>query len=261
MAAAVLGVSTIAREGEQRVLALAIVASLALHAVLLFTSFLQRDAARKPDAAPVPIVARLMVPRPAPPPPATPSRPPPVEPRPVVKQQPVAAQVARAAPADLAIQPKPEPAAPPSETAKPVPELTPPAPPSAPSPAPALPGRVTRIDTLPARPPSPAASDDAGTLDQYRLAIYSAARRYKKYPRVALDNNWEGKAVIRLVIGANGLIANISIKTSTGHEVLDQAALETLTRAKPQVPIPAALRGKEFGMDINFIYSLRDEKA
>lgn len=259
MAVAVLGGGTIAREGEQRVLALAVVASLALHAVLLFTNFLQRDAVRRPDAAPVPIVARLVVPRPAPPPPATPVRPPPVEPRPVARQQPVPAPVARVAPVELAVQPKPETAALPSETAKPVPELTPPAPPSVQSPT--APGPVARIDKLPAPPLSPAASDDAGTLDQYRLAIYSAARRYKKYPRVALDNNWEGKAVIRLVIGANGLIANISIKTSTGHEVLDQAALETLTRAKPQVPIPAALRGKEFGMDINFIYSLKDERV
>ena len=131
---------------------------------------------------------------------------------------------------------------------------------SAPSPAPATPGSVARADSQPA-PPSAAKADEAGTLDQYRLAIYSAARRYKKYPRVALDNNWEGKAVIRLVVGANGLISSISVKSSTGHEILDQAALDTLTKAKPLVPIPAALRGKEFGIDINFIYSLKDESA
>lgn len=259
--AAVLGGGTFAREGGQRVLALALAASIALHAILLFSNFLQRDAARKPDAARVPIVARLMVPRPAPPPPATPSRPPPVEAPPVVKPQPVAAPVARVAPVELAVQPRPGSPVPLSEAAKPVPDLTPLAPPSVPSPAPTAPGTVARIDPLPSPPPSPAASDDSGTLEQYRLAIYSAARRYKKYPRVALDNNWEGKAVIRLVIGADGLIADISIKTSTGHDVLDQAALETVTRAKPQVPIPAALRGREFGMDINFIYSLKDERA
>ncbi|MBI3374004.1 MAG: energy transducer TonB [Betaproteobacteria bacterium] len=255
--AAVLGGGTFAREGERRVLALAVFASLALHAVLLFANFLQLDAARNPYAVPVPIVARLIA---APPPPATPSKPRAVEPPPPVKRQPVAPPVERLAPAGLAVQSKPESALPPREAAKREPEITLPAPPAAPASAPSAPGPIARIDTRPS-PPSPAASDDAGTLDQYRLAIYSAARRYKKYPRVALDNNWEGKAVIRLVIGANGLIANISIKTSTGHDVLDQAALETLTRAKPLVPIPAALRGKEFGMDINFIFSLNDERA
>ena len=92
-------------------------------------------------------------------------------------------------------------------------------------------------------------------------AIYAAAKRYKKYPRVALDNSWEGKAIIHLVIGANGMISSISIKTSSGHEVLDEVALETLKKAKPLVPIPAALRGREFGIDVNFIYSLKDENA
>ena len=43
--AAVLGGGAFAREGGQRVFALAMLASLALHAALLFADFLQRDAA------------------------------------------------------------------------------------------------------------------------------------------------------------------------------------------------------------------------
>lgn len=256
MAAALDG-GTFKRAGEQRLLALAVFASLALHAVLLFTNFFQRESARTLDAVPVPIVARLIAPRPAPAPPVKPRA---IEPPPAVKQPPVAAPAARVAPAELLVQSKPESALPVREAARPEAEPNPSAPPGTPAPPLSAPGPVAGISALPS-PPSPAAPDEAGTIDQYRLAIYSAARRYKKYPRVALDNNWEGKAVVRLVIGANGSIAHISIKTSTGHEVLDQAALETLTRAKPLVPIPAALRGTEFGIDVNFIYSLKDERA
>ena len=53
----------------------------------------------------------------------------------------------------------------------------------------------------------------------------------------------------------------MSIKTSSGHEILDQAALDTIRKAKPLVPIPAALRGREFSLDINFIFNLKDENA
>ena len=86
-----------------------------------------------------------------------------------------------------------------------------------------------------------------------------AARRYKKYPRVAMDNNWEGKVEVRMVIGANGMIASISVRSGTGHEILDQQALDMTRKAKPLAPIPAALRGKEFTVDLPVIFSLKDE--
>lgn len=102
---------------------------------------------------------------------------------------------------------------------------------------------------------------DAGTLRAYRLAIITNARRYKVYPRVAMDNNWEGKVEVRMVIGANGMIASLSIKTGTGHEILDKAALGMIRKAKPLTPIPAALRGKEFTVDVPVIFSLKDDAA
>jgi protein TonB len=265
--ASVLGGGTFTREGEQRVFAYAMLASIVLHAVLLFAGILHRDPNRRPNPAPGPIVARLVAPRPvaAPAPAAEPPKPHVEElPQPARKPRFAPAPVAKAAPKAPVVPATPAPTAPASEAPKPVSESAPPAAPSAPasvpSSAPPSPGQVAKVDPQPA-PTAPAEIADKGNLDQYRLAIYDAARKYKKYPRVALDNNWEGKAVIRLVIGANGMISSISIKTGTGHEVLDQAALDTLRKAKPLVPIPAGLRGREFGIDINFIYSLKDESA
>jgi protein TonB len=102
---------------------------------------------------------------------------------------------------------------------------------------------------------------DQGSLAQYRLQLIGAARKYKRYPRVAMDNNWEGTAEIHMVIGANGMISSVAIRTSSGHEVLDQQALEMFKRAKPLVPIPAALRGKEFTVVLRAIYSLKEPEA
>ena len=93
------------------------------------------------------------------------------------------------------------------------------------------------------------------------MDLMRMARNYKRYPRVALDNNWEGRVVVRMAIGANGMIASISVLTSAGHEVLDKQALDMIQKAKPRVQIPAALRGREFVIEIPVIYNLKDQAS
>jgi protein TonB len=93
------------------------------------------------------------------------------------------------------------------------------------------------------------------------MDLMRMARTYKRYPRVAMDNNWEGRVVIRMVIGSNGMISTISVLNSAGHEVLDKQALDMIQKAKPRVQIPAALRGKEFTLEIPVIYSLKEADA
>jgi protein TonB len=86
----------------------------------------------------------------------------------------------------------------------------------------------------------------------------SAARRFKRYPRVALDQNWQGRVEIRMTIDAKGEISALNVRSSTGYVVLDQHALEMIERAKELAAIPAALRGKEFTLEIPVVFSLRE---
>jgi TonB family protein len=76
---------------------------------------------------------------------------------------------------------------------------------------------------------------------------------------MAMDNNWEGRTDVRIVFGADGKRLSITIARSSGHETLDRQALDTVSKAF--VPVPAALRGKEFALEIPVIYSLKDENA
>jgi protein TonB len=76
-----------------------------------------------------------------------------------------------------------------------------------------------------------------------------------------MDNNWEGDVVVRMVIDASGMISSVNVKASSGHEVLDQQALEMFKRAKPLVPIPSALRGKELIIELRAIYNLKDQDS
>jgi protein TonB len=97
---------------------------------------------------------------------------------------------------------------------------------------------------------------DTGTLEQYRLALIVATRRYKRYPAIAMEKGWQGTVRVHMVIGANGMIASASIKTSSGHDILDNQALDMLKKGKTTVPIPASLRGREFSIDVPVIFNL-----
>jgi len=217
---------------ESRAFNYALALSLLLHALLLFGLPGLRDS-KRPSIAPGLITARLVPPQALPAAPDVAPAAPVARPalRPALQPEPAAplAPGVPAFPADSAE----------STSAEPAPAAEPEAGTTAPSAEPAA---------------------EAGSVDQYRLQLIGAAKRYKRYPRVAVDNNWEGGVVVRMVIGADGLIASASVKTGSGHEVLDSQALEMFKRAKALVPIPSALRGKELSLDLRAIYNLMDQE-
>jgi periplasmic protein TonB len=240
------------REGASRAIGYALLASVALHAIVLATlpSWRQRAAPLPPE--PEPLIARVErlapPPAPRPPEPVREARKPPAprpkpEPRPPALVAKPAPERAAAPPPALALPPPPEP---PVEAS--------PQPAAAPPPAAsAEPGTVA-----PATPPAPAPADVA--LQRYQRGVTQAAARFKRYPRVAIDNGWQGEVVVRLAIGANGRIASLAVTAGSGFPVLDSQALDMFRNAKPFVPIPPELRGREFALELRAVYDLRDAR-
>lgn len=113
--------------------------------------------------------------------------------------------------------------------------------------------RSEPVSPTPARPTA-----DAETLAQYRLAIISIAKVFNRYPRIAVENNWQGRAEVRMTVGADGTIASLGLRSGSGHEILDRQALDMIGNAAPQVPLPALLHGREFALDIPVIFSLNE---
>lgn len=132
--------------------------------------------------------------------------------------------------------------------------------------APAAPGQARSAPQAPAGVTTEAGARsgseaDAGTLEQYRLALIVATRRYKRYPAIAMEKGWQGRVEVHMVIGANGMIASASIKTSSGYEILDNQALDMLKKGKTTVQIPASLRGREFSINVPVIFNLDNPNA
>jgi protein TonB len=233
--------------GDNRAIHYAVLASLGLHGALLFAFPPLRNTVEH-AAPPSPIVARLVEPAPAPQ--ATPA--PPREeaaPRPEKPRVPVA---------------KPRPAREPRPLARQEPKRetqTEEAPAAAPTTAPAAaeaapeapPAPLARVEAQPAPSLPSAEVVETDSLARYRLETISLARRLKRYPPVAIDNNWQGTAQVRVSF-AEGKRSSVTVVKSSGHEVLDRQAVDLITKAF--VPVPAALRGKDFAFEIPVRYSL-----
>jgi len=244
-------------DNRNRAFHYAVLASLALHALLLFAFPDFVDSARRVASLPPQIIARLMAPEPAPspvvpvepvrreaPPPKKTAKPAPPEASPEAPRE--APPVPKPAPVLSTPQPAPVPA-------PPVQAATPPAPPTAP---------VAALEPQPASAPQassqpPAQAPESLSRDQYRLQLIDEARRHKRYPPLARENNWQGDVRVGVAIAANGR-PSVTLRGSSGYEVLDRQALEMFTQAARAVPIPPALRGKEFALEVRAVYGLED---
>ena len=245
---------------QQRALWICVVASMLLHIAVLAGFPGLREG--KPAQAPAKVLTAKLAPasvakiaepaRPpeAPAPPPAQAKPQPVTPVPVQSKASPVATKAEAAPR--------APSTPAAAGAPSVPSA--PTPPSAvAAAAPAAPAPAQQASAAPGAPLAAeraSDADEAGSRDQYRLALIGAAKRYKRYPAQAMQNGWTGRVEIRLVIGANGMIQSAAIKTSAGFSLLDDTALDMIKKAKPLTQIPPALRGKEFFVDVPVIFDL-----
>jgi protein TonB len=202
---------------------------------------------------PVKMTARLAAPKPpepvpqkveAPPPQLAP-QPPAIRPRSVAKALPQPAPVT--API-LSVEPAKQAADP---------AFTVPATPAA-SPSTAQQASGARAEPQGAIPAS--GGPDAGTVAQFRLELMDLARRYKRYPRIAQDNNWEGRVELRIAIGEDGAISSLAVKKGSGRAALDDEAQAMIRTAKSKATIPAALRGKAFVIEFPVEFFLKEEK-
>ena len=248
---------------QQRALLWGLLISIALHALILL-GISQHEMPAPSSTSLLVLTARLATetkaPREQPPPSRSESVPPPA-PKPVPTPHPVLKKplptpepaVPKAAPVEPAKPAAPEPtAAAPSNVAS-----------SAPSAAPSLTKAAPQAPVgAKAEATAKSGTDaDNGTLERYRLALIVATRRYKRYPAIAMEKGWQGKVEVHLVIGANGMLADATIKTSSGHEILDNQAIDMLKKGKTTVQIPASLRGREFSIDVPVIFNLDDASS
>lgn len=139
--------------------------------------------------------------------------------------------------------PQPQPVTPPREIPKPQPKPKPTPVAKAQKRAEAKPEPEESAPAPPAAPATPvpsAAPPSAPFVEANYQADYLNNPR-PKYPEVALQRHWEGLVTLRVRVLTDGSSGEVAIERSSGHEVLDEAAMEAAKRWK-FVP---AKRGEE----------------
>ncbi len=86
----------------------------------------------------------------------------------------------------------------------------------------------------------------AGAEADYVTVLLAWLERHKKYPQRARARRQEGVMRLFIAIGRNGQVLEGRVEQSSGHPLLDRAALDMLARAKPLPPLFGNIPGERF---------------
>ena len=119
----------------------------------------------------------------------------------------------------------------------------------------ALPADAAPASLVPASFAAPAHSRAAGALAvEWRVQDWLAQHRH--YPRAARRSGAEGTVWVRFVLDRGGTLQGSEILESSGHAVLDRAALDLLQRAAPFPALPSDLAMDEIELVLPIEYDL-----
>lgn len=117
----------------------------------------------------------------------------------------------------------------------------------------AAPGHVASL--LPA--PDERGLDAAG-VRQFRLSLASEARRFRRYPEAARQAGLSGTAEVRISVAPGGWVRHADLSRSSGHALLDAAALEMLQQAAMRAVLPESLREPGFAVLLPVVFAVEE---
>lgn len=100
---------------------------------------------------------------------------------------------------------------------------------------------------------------DAEDVKQYRFSLGVYAHQFKRYPALARERGWEGIVEVALVFRRQPPEPAISLARSSGKKILDDQALEMIRQAVRKTDLPDRLKGRDFRVVLEVVFSLDDE--
>lgn len=119
--------------------------------------------------------------------------------------------------------------------------------------------RFALVPETSSAPPPPssmqAAASRNAAVEAYMRRLSDHIRPYLHYPEDALFRGMTGRVMVQFALERNGKVQAIHIKTSSGHMVLDKAAIAAVMRAQPLPEMPSDL-GEGFVFNLPMDYGL-----
>ncbi|MEW5839278.1 MAG: energy transducer TonB [Pseudomonadota bacterium] len=107
---------------------------------------------------------------------------------------------------------------------------------------------------VPATVSSPVA--DPAAEDAYKALLRNRVDAHKQYPRLSRRMGEEGRVVVEFSVSASGEVSGLRIKSGSGSERLDEAALQAVRDAAPFPPFPEGVRRTEWSFSLPLVFSL-----
>ena len=86
-------------------------------------------------------------------------------------------------------------------------------------------------------------------------SLWRRVAELKRYPSAARLNGQEGKVILKAVIRSDGQLADVVVQKSSGHSVLDEAAIEAVKLACP-LHMKQAIGKPQIVVSLPIVYSL-----
>ncbi len=75
----------------------------------------------------------------------------------------------------------------------------------------------------------------------FQKTLFAHIARYRRYPEAGRLNRLQGTAQVMFAMRRDGTVKDIWIRNSSGHDLLDAAAIDTIRKAQPLPRIPSEL--------------------
>ena len=108
------------------------------------------------------------------------------------------------------------------------------------------------VEVAKAASPGPEPKSDHRWLAE---SLWRRVAELKRYPSSARLNGQEGKVILKAVIRSDGHLAEVSVQKSSGHAILDTAAIEAVKLACP-LHMKHAINKPQIVVSLPIVYSL-----
>lgn len=111
------------------------------------------------------------------------------------------------------------------------------------APLPSEPGRASppAATFTPASPAAPVRMLTSQTAAIFQRALLTHIARYRHYPDQARRDRVQGTVQLVFAMRRDGMVTDVWVKASSGHNALDLAAVDTIRKAQPLPKIPSEM--------------------
>lgn len=109
----------------------------------------------------------------------------------------------------------------------------------------------------PPPPPPPKKQIDPREIAEFQKMIYKKIQSAKDYPYQAKLSGIEGRVKVSFMVRRDGSPINIKVISSSGQEILDNAAIDTVQKAGPYLPFPQSVEAEALKVSVEIVYKLR----